>query len=229
MEHQVIEFFPSVCGVYQYPEDKINDIKLVCQKIRNTIKPGDQNYNQNALNGDLFHYYNTSNTNIYDFHPELEDHRKWVLECATHFFTKVHNYVLSDENELLMTDAWMNYCLERAQQSEHNHHNSLISGTYYVNLVDWVHAPLTFMKREPECHPYIAHAKDWDSPNKYSRYVEDIRPREGDLLLWKSHLIHGYNGNLNMWADRTSISMNFVPRILDNGKYSFVINTRNDG
>ena len=38
MEHQVIEFFPSVCGVYQYPEDKINDIKLVCQKIRDTIK-----------------------------------------------------------------------------------------------------------------------------------------------------------------------------------------------
>ena len=37
MEHQVIEFFPSVCGVYQYPEDKINDIKLVCQKIRDTI------------------------------------------------------------------------------------------------------------------------------------------------------------------------------------------------
>ena len=115
MEHQVIEFFPSVCGVYQYPEDKINDIKLVCQKIRDTIKPGDQNYNQNALNGDLFHYYNSSNTNIYDFHPELEDHRKWVLECATHFFTKVHNYVLSDENELLMTDAWMNYWLARAQ------------------------------------------------------------------------------------------------------------------
>ena len=32
-----------------------------------------------------------------------------------------------------------------------------------------------------------------------------------------------------MWADRTSISMNFMPRVLDNGKYSFVINTRNDG
>ena len=155
MEHQVIEFFPSICGVYTYPEEKINDIKLVCQKIRDTIQPGDENYNQNGLNGDLFHYYNDSNTNIYDFHPELEDHRKWVLECATHFFTKVHNYVLSDENELLMTDAWMNYCLERAQQSEHNHHNSLISGTYYVNLIDWVHAPLTFMKREQSAIPTL--------------------------------------------------------------------------
>ena len=103
MKHQVLEFFPQVCGVYQYPEDKINDIKLVCQKIRDTIKPGDENYNQNALNGDLFHYYNESSTNIYDFYPELEEHKKWVLECATHFFTEVHNYVLSDENELLIT------------------------------------------------------------------------------------------------------------------------------
>ena len=58
MEHQIIEFFPQVCGVYTYPEDKIVDIKLVCQKIRDTIKPGDENYNQNGLNGDLFHYYN---------------------------------------------------------------------------------------------------------------------------------------------------------------------------
>ena len=55
MEHQVLEFFPQVCGVYQYPEDKINDIKLVCQKIRDTIKPGDENYNQNALNLSLIH------------------------------------------------------------------------------------------------------------------------------------------------------------------------------
>ena len=39
MEHQVIEFFPSVCGVYQYPQDKIKDIKFICQKIRDTIKP----------------------------------------------------------------------------------------------------------------------------------------------------------------------------------------------
>ena len=36
MKHQVLEFFPQVCGVYQYPEDKINDIKLVCQKIKKT-------------------------------------------------------------------------------------------------------------------------------------------------------------------------------------------------
>ena len=94
MEHQVIEFFPSVCGVYQYPEDKINDIKLVCQKIRDTIKPGEENCNQNALSGDLFHYYNESNSSIYDFHPELEHHKKWALECATHFFTEVQPSLL---------------------------------------------------------------------------------------------------------------------------------------
>lgn len=228
MDHEVIEFFPQVVGVYTYPEDKHDAVKVTCQKIRDTIKRGDPNFNQNAHSGDLFHYYNESNSNIYDFHPELEEHRKWVLECASHFFTKVHNYIL-DDNNLIITDAWMNYCLERAEQPEHNHHNALISGTYYVNLEEWVHAPLQFMKREPECHPYIAHAKDWNSPNKYSRYVEDIRPKERDLLLWKSHLIHGYNGNLNMWADRTTISMNFMPRILDNGKYSFVIQNRNDG
>ena len=114
MEHEIIEFFPQVVGVYSYPEDKHEVIKLTCQKIRDTIKPGTENCTQNALNGDLFHYYNESNSSIYDFHPELEDHRKWTIECATHFFTKIHNYTLEGDNELLITDAWMNHCLERA-------------------------------------------------------------------------------------------------------------------
>ena len=39
MEHEIIEFFPQVVGVYSYPEDKHEVIKLTCQKIRDTIKP----------------------------------------------------------------------------------------------------------------------------------------------------------------------------------------------
>ena len=35
MEHQVIEFFPSVCGVYQYPQDKIKDVKN--EKIKKSL------------------------------------------------------------------------------------------------------------------------------------------------------------------------------------------------
>lgn len=228
MDCEILEFFPQVAGVYTFPEDKHKIVKEICIKIRETVKPGDPNYNQNWHSGDLFHYYNESNSNIFDYHPELKEFKEWIIDCATHFSTKVHNYVIQDENELLITDAWMNYCLERAEQFEHNHHNCLISGTYYVNLEQWVHAPLSFFKKETENHPYIAHAKNWDSPNKYCRYVEDIRPSERNLLLWKSNLVHGYNGNLNMWAERTSISMNFMPKILDNGKYSFVVSPRGE-
>ena len=88
MDHEVIEFFPQVVGVYTYPEDKHDAVKVTCQKIRDTIKRGDPNFNQNAHSGDLFHYYNESNSNIYDFYPELGEHRNWVLECASHFLLK---------------------------------------------------------------------------------------------------------------------------------------------
>ena len=33
--------------------------------------------------------------------------------------------------------------------------------------------------------------------------------------------MHGYEGVFNLWKGRTTISMNFIPEILDNGKYAF--------
>ena len=44
--------------------------------------------------------------------------------------------------------CWMNETPKGGFQIPHNHDNSLISGTYYVNFVKGMHAPIKFMNPE---------------------------------------------------------------------------------
>jgi uncharacterized protein (TIGR02466 family) len=223
MDCELIEFFPEVCGIYTYPEEKRQIVHDLSWEVMKSIGPDDPEYNKNHADSSLRHYFNNSNSSLLNYSEDFNDFKSWLLECAHHFMTQVHNYVIEDDNEVLITDCWLNRCVERSGQVLHNHHNCLISGTYYVNKEEWVHSGLDFQKRKHEGHPYLSHIKDWNNPNKYCRLIENIQPKTGDLLLWASHLPHGYEGATNFWTDRISISMNFMPRRIDNGKYSFTI------
>ena len=220
---ELIEFFPEVVGVYNYDEEKHKILKNICDDVKNKIGKDNAEYTVNKMDSALTHYYNASNSYLFDHTPEFKEFEEWLIECGQHFMTKVHNYVIEDDNELLITDAWMNVAGERASQIQHNHHNSIISGTYYVNKEEWVHEGLEFYKKRTESHPFIAHLRDYGNETKYTRAIEMIDVKEGSLLLWASHLYHGYRGVLNIWPNRTTISMNFLPRRIDNGKYAFTI------
>lgn len=229
MNCEVIEFFPEVAGIYTYDSEKQKVVSQLCEEVIKEIGSDHVEYSRNNADRSLIHYFNRSNSSLLDFSEEFKDFEIWLKDCATHFMTEVHNYIIENGNEVIITDCWMNRCVERSHQVEHNHHNSIISGTYYVKKEEWVHAGLDFYKKRNEMHPHISHLKNWDSPNKYCRLIETLQPKEGDLVLWSSHLYHGYNGSTNFWADRTSISMNFLPKVIDNGKYSFRIQDNKTG
>jgi len=229
MDCELVEFFPEVAGIYTFDKEKHAKIKELCDRVVKEVGVEDPDVTTNQFDRNLTHYFNRSNSSLLDFSDEFSDFEVWLKECCTHFMTKVHNYIIENGNEVIITDCWMNKTLERATQVDHNHHNAMISGTYYVNKEEWVHSGLDFHKKRYEMHPHISHLKNWDSPNKYCRYVENIQPKEGQLVLWLSHLYHGYDGSTNFWADRTSISMNFLPKIIDNGKYSFRIQDNKNG
>ena len=220
---ELLEFFPEVVGVYTYDEEKHKVVKNICEDIKKKIGKGNAEFNLNQSDSSLSHYFNSSNSYLFDYTPEFKEFEEWTMDCAYHFMTKVHNYIIEEDNSVLITDAWMNVAGERTRQVEHNHHNSLMSGTYYVNKEDWVHEGLEFYKKRMENHPFIAHIRDYGNETKYTRNIETLQVKEGSLLLWASHLYHGYRGVLNIWPDRTTISMNFLPRRIDNGKYAFTI------
>ena len=227
MKHELREFFPQVLGVY-HPDGAFDheEIKATCQRIKEEIVEGHDEWSYNLFDKEnLCHFYNQSNSSLLDADPVFVKFERWLQECCAHFMTEVHNYVLPEgADDLFVSDCWMNWCKkERAEQVKHNHNNSLISGTYYVVREDWVHAGLDFFKQCADHHPALTHFKQWDNVTKYSRQTEQFYPSEGTLLLWSSELYHGYDGKVNMWDGRTTISMNFVPKVIDNGKYAYAL------
>ena len=58
-------------------------------------------------------------------------------------------------------------------------------------------------------------------PIKYTDYNQDnkVLSNEGELLLFPSQVIHGYN--VNEGEDRVTIAMNFMPTVLTNGDYGW--------
>ena len=43
------------------------------------------------------------------------------------------------------------------------------------------------------------------------------------LFIWNAEMLHGYEAIYNLWKGRRTISMNFLPEIIDNGKYAFKV------
>lgn len=56
---------------------------------------------------------------------------------------------------------------------------------------------------------------------KYNSGGAVINHTEGDVLFWKSYLVHGYTDN--MADNRISISFNIMPRYFYNNSYSFKV------
>ena len=227
MQHENFELFPTVVTRYAYDPEKLETIKQICQDIRNNTSKDSPEYSKNINEEGLEHYYNQSGLSILHEVPELKELKEWSTECARHFATQILDWQIDDDNKMLITDSWMNVCAERAGQQDHNHHNCIVSGTFYVNREEWVHAGIEFYKQNIELWPQLMPTRDWsDNSNKYTRRVESIYPSSGDLVLWSSELRHGYYGITNFWEGRTTISMNFLPQTIDNGKYTFTIKER---
>jgi len=224
-EVELFELFPKVVAKYNYDQEKHQEIVQICENIRKEIGTDHPEYSSNSMDPQLKHYYNQSTSSLLYERPELEEFRKWCCDCAKHFMTKVLDYIIEEDNEILVTDSWLNWCsVERANQVRHNHHNCIVSGTYYVHRQEWVHAGIEFYRPNIELHPVMAQKRHVnDNSNKYTTYLETLYPSSGNLILWSSELLHGYNGLTNFWDGRTSLSMNFLPHIIDNGKYSFTV------
>lgn len=227
MQHENFELFPTVVTRYAYDPEKIETIKEICKEIREKTPKDSPEYSTNINEQGLHHYFNQSGLSILHEIPELRELKEWSEECSRHFLTQVLDWKVEDDNKMLITDSWMNVCEERASQQDHNHHNCIVSGTYYVHREEWVHSGIEFYHQNIEMWPTIMLQRDWDdNSNKYTRRVETLYPSSGDLILWSSNLRHGYYGMTNFWEGRTTISMNFLPQTIDNGKYTFTIKER---
>ena len=217
----VINIFPTKIGSYVFPNEYEKRLKQTCFNIINS--KDHVSYNDDYH---LTHYFDPKdgNESILDY-PGFEAFHGWIKGCSIDY---INNTLGLKCDNVIVTMCWMNECPKGGFQIPHNHANSVISGTYYVNFVKGMHAPIKFMNPEKvalnKTTPYldldskVERDCNWDGSPKIQGY--DVEPNEGQLLLWESHLGHTYC--LNNADKRVSISFNIIPETIP-GLYNFKI------
>lgn len=226
MKREIEEFFPQILGKYYYEGDQ-QVIKDVCDRVLEEIPYGHNEWNHNVAEENLHHYFNISNSNLLRFDERLKPFEDFLLQAADDYFTNILEFDLNG-SKMLITDCWMNYCSkEHCWQIKHNHNNCMIVGTYFVDYDHKIHSPLDFYRSaRKEGAPALSQMRAprlANQGNKYTKEVHQTKPEEGMLMIWSAEMVHGYEGVFNLWKGRRTISMNFLPEIIDNGKYAYKV------
>ena len=148
----------------------------------------------------------------------FKDFKDFLINSANSYCNDLMRY---DVNNVI-TESWINQTDSNFSQYMHNHANSFISATYYVNYDNSKHSPIEFQnnKHTQTQLPYLMlRPTDYNEMNSVGWTMGDLS--EGQLVIWPSTLEHGYKKNLG--DNRISIAVNFLPEYIDNGGYKFKI------
>lgn len=190
-------------------------------KILNFIKENKELEVDGITSPELKHFFNSSEQEkgFFDYIKD-EDFEKFLKDSSYGFVRGVMGYDVEDD--LIVTDCWINTCYKNGFQRFHSHANSFVSATYYVNYEPSIHSNLTFLNPFSNIHvePFFELNTIETTAFNQKEIVCDFI-EEGDLVIWSSHLDHGYD--INIGNGRVSISMNFVPSKFKSGPYQFTI------
>jgi len=212
-----IEIFPRVIGKYTLEKERHLQLKEQCFSLLDELQEFDK---PNVENSQLHHYLNKENQNLFN-HNQFKWFENWITEKSIDYIENILGYRLQEG--VIITDCWLNKCNAGGSQFHHIHTNSYISGTYYVNYVKGLHAPIGFKNRDFNPENCVMQSIDIPvkMPTKYNSWGAFINYDEGDLLLWQSNMSHGYIDNKE--DNRLSISFNVMPKYIHNQSYSFRI------
>jgi uncharacterized protein (TIGR02466 family) len=144
----------------------------------------------------------------------LEEFKLWVIEQANDY---AHN-LLKIDTDMILAGSWANLTNQGYKQHIHNHGNSYLSATYYLNYNPEHHSAIDFYNNVESRAglPYLYYKpREFNQHNGVAFRLSDLK--EGELIIWPSHLEHGFEPNSG--DHRVSIAMNFLPAQISNGRY----------
>ena len=211
-QSNVVDIFPTKIGHYTLSNQNRDYIKRVCRDIIDS--PYNENYTRKSNYGYITHYFDpiVGNQSLID-DTKFEGFHKWIKQCSLDYIKNTLGY---DCENVVVVNCWINKCSRGGRQLPHNHANSFISGTYFVNFVPGIHSPLLFEKTPFSNRPHMNMDPNHDTG---SHNVTGVEHKEGTLLLWESHLTHLYDENNE--DDRISISFNVMPETISRAGYGF--------
>ena len=218
---QIVAVMPEALGLYHIPKNEHLDYK---EKILNidTKAPESKRRVDVLQKEKLRHISNNRKQNIFRDFPELEGLKSTIEKYAINYFWET-GY---DCNEIVITDAWINIGSKNATLQPHLHSNSYLSGNYFVNFDRNVDTLLNFyndrLMNGTGRQPFLS------IPPRDKKTIYNIRDvalavNEGDIIFWRSHLLHGFS-KPNSGEKRITLSFNIMPRICHSGdQYSFIV------
>ncbi len=212
---------PEPLGAYVLPPEKHQLYKRLLLSI---CKNAPIEFRQPSTDGEPFtdRVCHNSNQNLLNDFDELNDLKKDLQSITLNFIHQLG--YLSDQ--VVINDCWLNVTNKGAILPTHFHANSYISGNYFVNYDPQVDTRLQFLndRYDRSAAPVIQLKRDPNNNTAYNMPSLNINAMEGQILVWRSQLAHGFK-KPNERNNRVTLSFNSMPKICTNGtgNYSFVV------
>ena len=170
-----------------YPHDDFDDIvnyvKGLQYETTNGSIDNSQSVDSFVLNKDVF-----SNLN------------EFIEDCVKEYTNKI----LGSDQELNVTQSWVNRTEIGQEHHYHDHPNSILSGVFFLKSG----SPIKFLNNR-NCSFQLEHKKNVNSYNQYNQNVYEFSSQPRILILFPSYLTHYVP--VNTGGDRYSLSFNTFP------------------
>ena len=202
-----VGIFATPIGIRQFDPQHHQQLKEKCFNITHTETGIDNDFG----NEGLMHYHHpASGLNLLDCEG-FDMFHDWIKRCSLEYMNKILGRECED---VIITECWLNVCKQGSYQRMHSHGNSFVSGTYFVNFEQGKHAPLAFFNAKDLAQQFL------EVKGNEAKKIAVVKHGEGTLLLWESHILHGYEENMK--DNRMTISFNVMPTtVISEGDYGF--------
>lgn len=202
-----VGIFATPIGIRQFDPQHHQQLKEKCFNITHTETGIDNDFG----NEGLMHYHHPmSGLNLLDCEG-FDMFHDWIKRCSLEYMNKILGRECED---VIITECWLNVCKRGSYQRMHSHGNSFVSGTYFVNFEQGKHAPLAFFNAKDLAQQFL------EVKGNAAKKIAVVKHGEGTLLLWESHILHGYEENMK--DNRMTISFNVMPTtVISDGDYGF--------
>ena len=146
-------------------------------------------------------------------HPKFEEIKIWIEECAKDF---LDNVMQMEYEEFFFTESWLNISGKGGHQNFHNHSNSIISGTLYLQSEEG-HPPLEFRKQKMEFEPFISLTEHCRKGNPNTARSLAFPCTQDTMLVFNSYLYHGHEAS-QMESERIGLAWNGLVNFVEKNK-----------
>ena len=190
MQDELLSLFPTPVLIAQYPLPYEKELEYIrALPCRRENKGGDA--------GNVIHYNRQSEDTFVLDNPVLGNIKAFI-ESKLHKFVKE---IMNSNNEMVITQSWINKSGKGESHHEHVHPNSMVSGVWYPVINEQL-PPIQFRSKAQrdvslQCEKF----------NNFNSATFLLPMKAGELIIFPSNLTHSVPANQSE-TERISLSFN---------------------